>query len=71
MKILKNKEYQRLKDIEEKYNFLTGQSFVMWTGFRSRYKTLLNTPKEQLVKMYFELNNHTIKLQKELKKKNN
>lgn len=71
MKILKNKEYQRLKDIEEKYNLLTGKSFVIWTGLRSRYKTLLSMPKEQLVKMYFELNNHTIKLQRELKKKNN
>lgn len=67
MKIISTKEYQRLKDIEDKYNHLIGQTFTICNGGRSRYATLLNMPKEEIVRRYFELNNIAIQLQRKLK----
>ena len=42
MKIISTKEYNRLKDIEDKYNDLIGQTVTICNGGRSRYATLLN-----------------------------
>ena len=67
MKIISTKEYQRLKDIEDKYNFLIGQTFTICNGGRSRRANLLNLSKEELVHKYFVLNNMAIQLQKKLK----
>ena len=71
MKIISTKEHQRLKDIEEKYNYLIGQTITLCTGARSRYGALLGMPKEELVKIYMDLNNYAIKLQKKLKDSDN
>lgn len=68
MKIIRKKEYQRLKDIEEKYNYLIGQTITLFTGKRSRYAGLLSMSKEELVKRYMDLNNIAIKMRKELLK---
>ena len=67
MKIISTKEHQRLKDIEEKYNYLIGQTITLYTGCRSRYSALLSMSKEELVKRYMDLNNYAIQLQKKLK----
>ena len=64
---LSTKEYNRLKDIEEKYNYLIGQSFTICNGGRSRYATLQNMSKEEIIHRYFELNNYAVQLQRKLK----
>ena len=66
MKILSSKEYKRLKDIEEKYRWLTGQTITLCTGARSRYSTLLSMEKEEIVRRYFDLNKYAIELQKKI-----
>ena len=66
LKIIKKKEYQRLIDIENKYRLLTGQTFTLWTGGRSRRSALLQMDKEELVRIIFDLNNKCIKQTKEI-----
>ena len=66
MKILSSKEYKRLKDIEEKYRLLTGQTITLCTGSRSRYSALLSMEKEEIVRRYFDLNKYAIELQKKI-----
>ena len=66
LKIIKKKEYQRLIDIENKYRLLTGQTFTICTGGRSRRSALLQMDKEELVRIIFDLNNMCIKQAKEL-----
>lgn len=66
MKILSSKEYKRLKDIEEKYRLLTGQTITLCTGARSRYSALLSMEKEEIVRRYFDLNKYAIELQKKI-----
>ena len=66
MKILSSKEYKRLKEIEEKYRWLTGQTITLYTGARSRYGALLGMEKEEIVHRYFELNKYAIELQKKI-----
>lgn len=68
MKILSKKEYLRLTDIENKYRELIGQTFTLYTGSRSKRGALLQMNKEELVRIIFDINNHTIKLQKKLLK---
>ena len=66
MKILSSKEYKRLKEIEEKYRWLTGQTITLCTGARSRYSALLSMEKEEIVRRYFDLNKYAIELQKKV-----
>lgn len=68
MKILTKKEYQRLKDIERKYEYITGQIFTIYIGGRSRRYRLMQLPKEELVKMIFDLGNELNKIHKKLLK---
>lgn len=64
MKLLRNKEYQRLIDIECKYRELIGQTITLCTGSRSRRSALLTMNKEELVRIIFDINNYAIQLQK-------
>ena len=67
MKILSNKEYNKLKDIENKYRELIGERFTICNGGRSRRSALLQMNKEELVRIIFDLNNLCNKQFKELK----
>lgn len=67
MKIMSNKEYQKLKDMERKYDELSGQTFTYCLGARSRRGALLQLSKEELVRRIFDLNNVCIQLQRKLK----
>jgi len=58
MKIISNKEYQKLKETSEKYDLLMGQTVTFWTGERSRYKALLTLSKEELVRRIMDMNNY-------------
>lgn len=64
MKILTKKEYQKLKDIEKKYEYITGQIFTIYISGRSRKYRLMQLPKEELVKMIFDLGNELNKIHK-------
>ena len=68
MKIISSKEYKRLKDYEDKYNLLVGQTFTIFNGGRSRRKSLLMLDKEELVRIIFDYNNTLIKAYKKLEK---
>lgn len=68
LKIISNKKYQELKDIENKYNLLIGQTITIWTGGRSRYKALLSLEKEELVHRLLDLNNICMQMHKEMLK---
>lgn len=57
LKIISNKEYKKLKDIEDKYNLLEGKSWVYVSGGRSQRAKLLRLPKEQLVRIIYIQNN--------------
>ena len=67
LKIIKKREYERLIDIEKKYQELTGQTFTLYSGGRSRRASLLQMNKEELVRIIFDLNNLCRKQFKELK----
>jgi len=69
IKIIKTKEYERLKEKERQYDELTGQVITFCTGERSRYKALLSMSKEELVHRLLDMNNAACRLQKELLKK--
>ena len=69
MKIIKNKEYKRLIDIENKYRELIGETFTIYTGGRSKRAGLLRMNKEELVRIIFDLNNLCIKQDKALRGK--
>ena len=64
---LSTKEYNRLKDIEDKYNHLIGQTFTICNGGRSKRASLLQMNKEELVRIIFDLNNYAVQLQRKLK----
>ena len=68
MKIISSKEYKRLKDYEDKYNLLVGQTFTIFNGGRSRRKALLMLDKEELVRIIYDYNNTLIKAYKKLEK---
>lgn len=68
MKIISSKEYKKLKEYEDKYNLLTGQTFTILNGGRSRRKSLLMLDKEELVRIIFDYNNELIKLIKKLER---
>ena len=68
MKIISSKEYKKLKTYEDKYNLLIGQTFTIYSGGRSRRKSLLMLDKEELVRIIFDYNNELIKLSKKLEK---
>lgn len=68
LKIISSKEYQRLKDIEDKYNLLEGKSWVYSIGGRSQRANLLRLPKEQLVRIIYLQNNDIKKANKLLNK---
>lgn len=67
MKIINTKEYQRLKDIENKYRELIGETFTLYPGSRSRRGALLQMNKEELVRIIFDISNSAIQLQRKLK----
>ena len=67
MKIISTKEYNRLKDIEQKYNYLIGQTFTICNGGRSKRARLLQMNKEELVRIIFNINNCATQLQRKLK----
>ena len=69
MKILSNKRYKELLDVEEKYKYLKGELFTIYIGGRSRRVRLLQLPKEELVKIIFDLNNDRLQLKKNLENK--
>lgn len=66
LKIISKKEYNELKEMERKYNELSGQWFTYCTGSRSRRSAFLQMNKEELVRIIFDLNNICIKQSKEL-----
>jgi len=70
-KIITKKEYNKLKDIEEKYNLLIGQTITFWSGGRSKVARLLELDKEELVKRYMDLNNIACQLQRKLERNKN
>lgn len=49
MKILSKKEYNRLKDIESKYNHFTGKEFTIYVGGRTLKARLMQLSKEELI----------------------
>jgi hypothetical protein len=49
MKLLSKKEYNRLKDIESKYNHFTGQEFTIYVGGRTLKARLMQLSKEELI----------------------
>ena len=55
MKVLSNKRYKELLEIEEKYKYLNGEMFTFAVGGRSRRARLLQLNKEELVKIIFDL----------------
>lgn len=57
MKLLSNKRYKELLDIEEKYKYLIGARFTFAVGGRSRSTRLLQLEKEELVRIIFDLLN--------------
>lgn len=69
MKILSNKRYKELLDIEEKYKYLNGKMFTIAVGGRSRRARLLQLQKEELVRIIFDLLNDMTKLKKSLESK--
>lgn len=69
MKILSNKRYKELLDIEEKYEYLNGKMFTFAVGGRSRRARLLQLPKEELVRIIFDLLNDITKQKKSLESK--
>lgn len=66
LKIIKKKAYDELKEIERKYQELSGQYFTLYTGCRSRRGAFLQMSKEELVRIIFDLNNVCIRQSKEL-----
>lgn len=68
MKVISSKEYKKLKEYEDKYNLLIGQTFTIFNGGRSKRKTLLMLDKEELVRIIFAYNSELIKLSKKLEK---
>jgi hypothetical protein len=62
MKIISNKRYKELLDYENKYRLLTGQTFTICNGGRSRYASLLLLEKEEIVHRYFDLYNAYVQL---------
>ena len=68
MKIISSKEYKRLKEYEEKYDLLAGQSFTIFNGGRSKRKSLLMLDKEELVRIIFDYNNALKQMNKKIKK---
>ncbi len=69
MKILSTKRYKKLLDVEEKYKYLKGEMFTIHIGGRSRRVRLLQLPKEELVKIIFDLHNDRLQLKKHLESK--
>ena len=69
MKIISSKEYKRLKEYEDKYNLLIGQTFTIFNGGRSRRKDLLMLDKEELVRIIYDYNNELIKISKNIEKR--
>ena len=55
IKIISKKEYNNLKEIKTKYDYLTGQCITFAVGGRSRRARLLQLPKEELVRIIFDL----------------
>lgn len=68
MKIISSKEYKRLKEYENKYELLVGQTFTLFNGGRSKRKSLLMLDKEELVRIIFDYNNKLIRISKRLEK---
>lgn len=68
MKIISSKEYKRLKEYENKYELLVGQTFTLFNGGRSKRKSLLMLDKEELVRIIFGYNNKLIRISKRLEK---
>ena len=69
MKILSTKRYKELLDIEEKYKYLNGEMFTIYVGGRSRRTMLLQLPKEELVRIIFDLHNDRLQLKRRLEGK--
>ena len=68
MKLIYIGDFERLKDYEDKYNLLVGQTFNIFNGGRSRRKALLMLDKEELVRIIYDYNNTLIKAYKKLEK---
>lgn len=68
MKIISSKKYKRLKEYENKYELLVGQTFTLFNGGRSKRKSLLMLDKEELVRIIFDYNNKLIRISKRLEK---
>ena len=68
-KIISKKEYQRLINIEDKYNLLEGKSWVYICGGGSQRAKLLKLPKEELVRIIYLQNNDIKKANKLLNKR--
>ena len=69
LKIIKKSEYQRLLDIEESYQKLTGQRWFIISGGRSMTARLMNLSKEFLIRLIMELRQDNRELCKKLRKK--
>ena len=71
MKLILNKRYEELVDIEEKYKYLNGKMFTIAIGGRSRSARLLQLQKEELVRIIFDLVNDidTLKILYKVNKK--
>lgn len=55
MQIISNKEYKKLKDIENKYNELIGQQVTVFVGGRTLRARLINLSKEELIRIILDL----------------
>lgn len=69
LKIITKKEYNKLKKTQQKYDYLTGQYFTIYTGGRSKHQCLMQLSKEELVRIIFVLSNENKKLWKKLEKR--
>lgn len=68
MKILSKREYNRLKDIETKYDYFTGQKFTIYVGGRTLKARLMQLSKEELIRIILDIKGSYGTLLKEYKK---
>lgn len=64
MKILSSNEYKKLKSIEEKYDFIVGNTITISGLGRRKMNKLLLLEKEELVRIIIDLNNENHQLKR-------
>lgn len=68
IKIISKKEYLELLDYKKKYKDITGQTWYICTGGRSKQAQLMQLPKEVLINLIMEMREDIRKINKNLNK---